>query len=128
MKKEMRAGQRKPHPADRGQPWGDSASVLHLGSPQGSCAEEDPGAGEGRAPIGEPVGHEGFRGDRKPRGLVTGHSRLRGRDAPGAPGRDTTEDTLGTCHAGSKPGGLLPGLLRSGHLIKCASSRSSLRR
>ena len=52
-----------------------------------------------------------------PGSLVTDHSRLRGGTHQEEPGSHTTENTLGTCHTGSKPDCLLPRFLKAGTLL-----------
>lgn len=112
----MRAGQRKPHPADRGQPWGDSASSSPLRKSLRAAAQrEDPGAGEGRRRWRATSDTRASVETENPGSLVTGHSRLRGRDAPG--GARKRHDRGYAWDLPRRPGGLLPGLLRAGTLL-----------
>lgn len=93
--------------------------VLHLGSHSGQMRRgKTPVQKEREDAGGEPRRTRGLLWRQKTQGawsLVT--AGCGGGTHQEAPGRDTTEDTLGTCHVGSKPGGLLPGLLRAGTLL-----------
>lgn len=84
--------------------------VLHLGSHSGQTRR-------GKTPVETASATRASAETENPGSLVTGHSRLRGRDAPGGAGSHTTADPLRTCHVGSKPDGLLPGLLKAGTLL-----------